>query len=277
MSAIYWPRWLVFFLLTGCQAPHPNVSSVGQEGVAFKGEISFSSDGRTLRGWLIRPAGASPFPAIIYNHGSERDPSLIWMGATANFFQAHGYVAFFPFRRGAGGSEGPYWKDVAGRGSGDPEQALVAALDAENVDVVEAVKWLKNQPFVDAQRVAVAGCSFGGIHSVLAAEKPIGLVAAIDFAGASMSWKNNQFLQNRLKRAVAASKIPIFFAQAANDFDTSPSRILSAEMARAGKPNRMKIYPKHGETPMAGHAHFCNYGQAEWGEDTLAFLRELAR
>jgi hypothetical protein len=65
----------------------------------------------------------------------------------------------------------------------------------------------------------------------------------------------------------------VFFLQAENDFDTTPSRALSAAMVGAGKPARVKIYPPHGDTHRAGHAGFCNRGQREWGEDVLAFLR----
>jgi hypothetical protein len=89
-----------------------------------------------------------------------------------------------------------------------------------------------------------------------------------------MSWQKNLALQERLKRAVVAAQVPIFFIQAANDFDTTPGQVLSAEMVRIGKPNRIKIYPPYGGTKIEGHAHFCNHGQAEWGEDVLAFLRE---
>ncbi len=276
-------QWFVCacLLVIGCKPSQHSVPAGnparGHDGDAFKGEISFPSEGRTLHGWLLKPPGAGPFHAIVYNHGSERDPSLTWMGATADFFQQHGYVVFLPFRRGSGGSEGTYWQDVVEYTPGLPGQARVKALEAENADVVAAVHWLRSQPFVDSRKLSVAGCSFGGIHTVLAAEKPIGIVAAVDFAGASMTWQKSLALQERLKRAVVAAQAPIFFVQAANDFDTAPSRVLSAEMERVGKPNRVKIYPPHGATPMEGHAHFCNHGQSEWGDDVLAFLRESER
>ena len=252
---------------------HSETSSV--DAAAFRGEVHFASDGRTLVGWLLKPSGEGPFPAIVYNHGSEKDPSLEWMGDTASFFQAHGYAAFFPFRRGTIGSEGPYWKDAVDKmPASQQEQATIDALDAESADVVAAIEYVAAQPFVDARRVAVAGCSFGGIHTLLAAEKPNGVNAAVDFAGASFSWATSPLLQQRLMSAVDATKTPVFFLQAENDHDTTPSKELSAEMTRLGKPNREKIYPPNGKTEMAGHAGFCNHGQAAWGEDVLAFLRD---
>lgn len=269
---------LVCLLLSACNVssarPLAAQASQAHEATGSRFEVRIPSSGRTLRGWLLKPAGTGPFPALVYNHGSEREPSLTWMGATGDFFQSHGYVVLFPFRRGSGGSEGSHWQEVVRSSPGLPGRAMIEALEAENADVVAAVDWLRGQPFVDGKRVAVAGCSFGGIHTVLAAEKPIGLLAAIDFAGAAMSWQRSPALQERLKRAVRQAKTPVFFVQAANDFDTAPSRVLSAEMTREGKPNQMKIYPPHGSTPMEGHAHFCNHGQAEWGDDVLAFLRQ---
>jgi hypothetical protein len=34
--------------------------------------VSFPSNGLTLHGWIYRPQGPGPFPAVLWNHGSER-------------------------------------------------------------------------------------------------------------------------------------------------------------------------------------------------------------
>jgi dienelactone hydrolase len=222
----------------------------------------------------MKPAGDGPFPVIVYNHGSEQDPSLQFQGDLGRFFQKEGYIAFFPYRRGASGSEGPYWEDEIKRKPGtDRARKIVEQLEVENADVVAALAWVRQQPAVDARHIAVAGCSFGGIHTLLASEKATAAYAAVDFAGASMSWETSEPLQVRLKTAARAAQIPVFLVQAENDFNTAPSRVLSAEMDAAHKPHLMKIFPPHGTTPMAGHAHFCNHGMKEWGPEVLAFLR----
>jgi hypothetical protein len=69
-----------------------------------------------------------------------------------------------------------------------------------------------------------------------------------------------------MKKAVRGAQAPLFFVQAENDFDTTPSLALSAEMESARKPHAVKIFPPHGTTHMAGHAHFCNHGMSEWGD-----------
>ena len=53
---------------------------------------------------------------------------------------------------------------------------VVRLLETEQLDDQFAgIAYAKTLPFVDANRVVVAGCSFGGIQSLLAAERGGGL------------------------------------------------------------------------------------------------------
>ncbi len=140
-----------------------------------------------------------------------------------------------------------------------------------------AVAYVHSLPYVDGARVAVAGCSFGGIVSLFAAERGTGINAAVDFAGGAMSWKHAPDLQVRMKQAARAARVPVLFIQAENDFDITPSRVLSEEMRKAGKPARMRIYPPNGTTHQEGH-HLC-YGSENpaWGDEVLSFLGASAQ
>jgi carboxymethylenebutenolidase len=74
--------------------------------------------------------------------------------------------------------------------------------------------------------------------------------------------------------AARNAKVPVFFIQAENDYDTAPSRVLFEQMQKAGKPARLRIFPPNGTTAEQGHA-FCRGGaDPAWGEDVLAFLHE---
>lgn len=224
-----------------------------------------------LRGFLYRPPGPGPFPAVVFNHGSEQLPGP--KENQAEFYVAHGYVLFVPHRRGHGRSGGDYFENAWNR-TGRDGAALVALLDAQVDDVAAAVAYVKGLPEVDGTRIAVAGCSFGGIQSLLAAERDLGIRAAIDFAGAAIMWARTPPLQERMKKAARASRVPVFFLQAENDFDTTPSRVLDNEMRRAGRPSRMQIFPPRGSTHMDGHS-FCRGGEEPaWGPAVLEFLRE---
>jgi dipeptidyl aminopeptidase/acylaminoacyl peptidase len=228
-----------------------------------------------LQAWLWRPAGPGPFPALVYNHGSEKDPIVGTESQVGPFFVGHGYAVLFPYRRGAGKSEGRYWREGTD-GVPDREGVTIAHLVEDNDDVVTAIEWLRAQPWVARDDIAVGGCSFGGIETLLTAERPVpGLRVALDFAGGAMSWDGSPRLRERLLRAVEAARVPVFFLQAENDFNTAPSRVLSEAMRAKKLPYRMRIFPRFGDgSPRAGHAGFCGFGgDSSWGADVLDFLQ----
>src|SRR5438445_1856989 len=78
--------------------------------------VSFKSHGLTLSGFLFKPDGPGPFPAIVWNHGSEKNPGGgPQFGTVAGIFVPHGYVVFAPVRRGHQMSEGSYITDQIDR------------------------------------------------------------------------------------------------------------------------------------------------------------------
>jgi carboxymethylenebutenolidase len=235
--------------------------------------MTFPSGALTLHGFLYRPAGTGPFPAIVFNHGSEKLPGA--KEGQAAFYEPHGFVLFVPHRRGQGRSQdqGRYIDDVYDD-AGPDSSAFVDELVAQSDDVMAAVAWVAALPYVDARRIAVAGCSLGGIESLFAAERGTGIVAAIDFAGGAMTWATNAPLRERIKLAARNAKVPVFFLQAENDYDTTPSQVLSEELRRAGRPGGMHVFPPNGTSHEDGHA-FCVGGERPpWGDEVLAFLRE---
>jgi carboxymethylenebutenolidase len=243
------------------QPPQSNESKLKPELVTFKsGEL-------TLSGFLYKPDGVGPFPAIVYNHGSEPLPGP--MPGQADFYVAHGFVLFVPHRRGHGRSKDAGSAEPLGEG---PE--VIEALVTQNDDVLAAIAYVAALPYVNPKRIAVAGCSYGGIETLLAAERATGIYAAVDFAGGAMRWESDPALQERMKTAARNAKVPVMFVQAENDFSTGPSKVLSAEMNTANKPMQLKIYPANGTSPTEGH-HFCAGGDhPAWGDDVLAFLNQ---
>jgi dipeptidyl aminopeptidase/acylaminoacyl peptidase len=226
-----------------------------------------------LRGYLYRPDGPGPFPAIVFNHGSEQDAGN--KRGQAEFYVDQGFVLFVPHRRGQGlsAAAGDYIAAAWDRTGQDPAK-LVELLDAQVDDVAAAVDYVRHLPYVDGDRVALVGCSFGGIETLLAAERDLHIRAAVDFAGGAIVWARTPPLQERMKRAARAATVPVFFLQAENDFDTAPSRVLSDEMKRAGRPARVHIFPSNGTTAMDGHG-FCMGGpHPAWGAEVLDFLHE---
>jgi dienelactone hydrolase len=151
-------------------------------------------------------------------------------------------------------------------------------LETEQLaDQLAGLAWLRTLPYVDTQRIAVSGWSFGGIETIPGAAANPGYRAAIDCAGGALSWNGSPTLRAHMVAAVQPITIPVFLMQAENDASTEPTKTLGAESQRLGKPYQATIYPTwrtttpHGATVAEGHL-LCGEGEAIWGADALAFL-----
>ena len=234
-------------------------------------EVAFPSGKFELRGFIYTPAGGGPFRAILYNHGSEQKPG--WKPELGRFFSEKGYVFFVPHRRSHGRSpRDPRVDSLYNSGTA----SLVALHETHLEDQLAALHFLKQFPGVDADRIAIAGCSFGGIQTVLAveasADKKAAFRAAVDFAGAAQTWKFSPALQQKMINAVRRAAVPVMFVQAENDYDLTPSYTLAKELEKLGKPHKLSIYPPHGASVQEGHGFCGGRGAAVWGPDVLAFL-----
>jgi carboxymethylenebutenolidase len=245
----------------GAQSPAP----------AAPQEVVFPSGKLQLHGFLWKPEGPGPFPAIIWNHGSEKLPGS--HATLAQFYLQHNYVFFEPHRRGQGRSPGDYIQDLVEQAP-PPQRAqrMVELQDAEVDDVVAALNYLKSQTLVDPLRIAISGCSFGGIQTLLTGERDLGVKALVPFAPAAMSWDRNSVIHERLKQAIGRAKAPIFLLQAENDYSLGPSQELSKEALKKHADFQSKIYPAVGATHQEGHWKFCTAATGLWGPDVLNFL-----
>jgi carboxymethylenebutenolidase len=279
---------LAFVIASGCKrgsagvrgepiAEHDSAGSPPPLLTAGKETVTFQNGDLTLHGVVFKPVGSRVFPAILWNHGSYGDP-MVAFDELGPLFASRGWAFFGPFRRGQGlsASAGPYIGDElerAGKQGGirAKAKAMVTLLTGDHLeDQVAAYRWLKQQPFVAANRIAVAGNSFGGIEAVLGAER-IPFCAAVDAAGAAQSWDIAPELHDVMLRAARASHAPMFLFQAENDFDLSPSRTLATAMRDAGKTVEIKFYPPFGKSRADGHS-FAWHGSSVWAGDVLAFL-----
>src|SRR5205807_1643215 len=92
-------------------------------------------------------------------------------------------------------------------------------------------------------------------------------------AASRQSWARAPLLQSLMTRSVRNSRAPIFFFQAENDYDLSPSRVLSAAMRDAGREFELKIYPPFGNSAEDGHT-FGYFGSSVWVADGFRFLKK---
>jgi len=138
-------------------------------------------------------------------------------------------------------------------------------------DVMAALVFLKTVPGIDSQKIAVAGNSFGGHLTLLAAERDKTVRAAVTFAAAAGSWERSPELRERLTRAVHNSNAAIMLTHAENDFGTTAGSALAAELKRFNKPYVLKIYPPVGTTKDNGHNNLYENITA-WEPDVFEFL-----
>jgi carboxymethylenebutenolidase len=256
-------RWLLCLLVL--------LVATGALGQPKPQEVTFPSGKLQLHGFLWKPDGPGPFPVVLWNHGSEKLPG--WRPALGAFYTAHNYVLFIPHRRGQGRSPGDYIEDLLAHTPPEQRNRRVVELqEAEVEDVVAALYYLKALPFVDHERIAMSGCSYGGIQTLLAGERDLGLKALVPFAPGAISWERNPLLQDRLKQAVDRARAPVFLLQAENDFNLGPSRELSKEAKKKQVDFQAKVYPAFGRSHDDGHGGFCSTATDIWGDDVLAFL-----
>ena len=268
--------------------------SISTAGVAQVAEpprqtVEILSGGLRLKGFLWRPAGGGPFPAVVFNHGrsdtaQQYSPQLgLTLEHVAQIlgpvFVRRGFVFLHPFRRGEGPSadQGQFIGDLlqreeAAKGVDARRHLQLVLMTTDHLrDAQAALSFLKNLPYVDARRVAVAGHSFGGQLTLLEASRDGTVRAAVTFGAAAASWDGSPELRDRLIETVRGLAMPVMLIQAANDYSLSPSSAMAGELSRLSKPHVRKIYPAFGDTQSHGH-NFLYLDIARWEQDVFAFL-----
>jgi dienelactone hydrolase len=150
-----------------------------------------------LEATIERPAGRSPFPLLVFNHGSTgrgNDPAAyrrtIYLSEIAAFFVARGYVVAAPMRRGRGQSDGRYAEGLGPYGYVCEHGPMADGIERALADIHAAVELLAAQPYVDRSRILIGGQSRGGILALAyAGRHPEIARGVVNFVG---GWTNEQ-------------------------------------------------------------------------------------
>lgn len=135
---------------TGSSAPPGSPA-----GAAAGRDVSFRNGDVELRGTVLLPSGAGPFPALVFLHGSG--PQV--RGGFERFakeFASLGIASLYYDKRGTGDSKGAW---------------VTSSLDDLANDAVAAVNHLKAMKEIDASRIGFWAVSQGGWVAPLAASK----------------------------------------------------------------------------------------------------------
>jgi dienelactone hydrolase len=248
--------------------PSPAPTAPPREAVTFK------SGSLDLQGFIWKPGGPGPFPAVLWNHGGDNAASDPYYDKLWPVHVRAGFLLFIPQRRGQGGSPGVSVNVQFGQAPAADRNRMQVELysTVALADELAAFAYLKTRPDVDTSRIAVSGWSAGGQLTLIGAEADPGYRVAVACSSASVSWDASPELQQRLVATVAKIKIPVFLFQAQNDVSLNPQKVLGAEFKRLGKRYEEMVYPAHGATAQEGHA-FCVDAPEVWGDRVMTFIR----
>ncbi len=135
-----------------------------------------SFDGLEIQAWVYRPRGVSgPVPVVVSVHGGPNFQERPWYVPLYQYLLHHGVAVFAPNYRGSTGFGKTFmrqvWRDWGGK---------------ELRDVEEGVKWLRQQPWVNPQRIGIFGGSYGGFLTLSALTRlPEYFCCGVDIVGPS--------------------------------------------------------------------------------------------
>lgn len=145
--------------------------------------------GREVAGNLLvttfKPKGPGPFPLLIISHGRSGEKRAEYsrqrFESAARFFVRKGFAVATPLRLGYG-ELAPLGDPESSQSCAQPNYA--PALSAAAQQILAVAQAMALQPDVDASRLVLVGQSVGGLATLAAAaQRPAGLMAAINFAG----------------------------------------------------------------------------------------------
>ncbi len=230
-------------------------------------EIRFKSpSGTELQGWYILPTGyeaGQKYPLALNIHGGPRfmwGPSEASMFHEWQFHAARGYVVFYCNPRGAMGYGEQFQRDLH-----------AAWGDVAMPDILAGVEAVLEKGFVDADRMAITGGSYGGYmtawmvgkdHRFKAAVTQRGVYNLVSFYGTSdipilitsdygvEPWEDHEFLWKHSPLAYAHNiKTPLLILHSENDYRVpiEQAEQLFAWVRRAtDTPVEMWRYPRDG-------------------------------
>lgn len=151
---------------------HPYYPFAGRRGNVTFGTLE--SHGETLVWQMTTPPGFDPsrtYPVVMQVYGGPSGGGVkrAWQGSTNQLLTEAGYIVFRLDNRGEGDRSAAF------------KQALYLRMGQPEIeDQVLAANYLRSLPYVDDQRIAMMGWSYGGFMTLMAATEPrMGLAGAL--------------------------------------------------------------------------------------------------
>ncbi len=229
--------------------------------------------GDELETTVFKPDGPGPFPVLVLNHGKSlgnpRDQERARFLVISREFVKRGYAVVVPMRSGFSKSSGTYVErhcDMRANG-------LIQARDVQN-----ALAYAVRQPWADANRILVAGQSYGGLAAIAFATHDFpGVKGVINFAGGlrteGCDWSTS--LVQAFGDYGGKATVPSLWFYGANDtyFNHALADRLHGAYTRAGG---IATLVKFGAFKTDAHAMSGSHdGVRVWWPETEHFLRSI--
>ena len=172
-------QWLSQNALSG---DHPYAPYVASHVKTQFGTVK-AADGTTLYTKMLTPPlePGKRYPVFMIHYGGPgggRQVTNTWSGALNQYLVDRGWIVFAIDNRG-----------TPDRGKAFEDHLYRAMGTVEVQDQLTGVEWLKKQPFVDADRIATYGWSYGGYMSLKLLEKAPGIFAAAVAGAPVTKWQ----------------------------------------------------------------------------------------
>lgn len=268
--------------LTLCNADGSKIADVarpftrplGTYGVVFPELFTVQTpDGFKMPASILKPKDFDPsrkYPVILYGYGGPAAPTVLdsWNGGDLFYHQmllAEGFLVASIDNRSATAISKKTENVMAGQMYGD---------DVLN-DLVAGVKWLKEQPFVDPERVGIWGWSGGGSLTLLGMTRSAEFKAGIAVAPvARWEYYDTKWAEQSLKRPQENPKgyevcdltrhakdihgrLMLAFGTYDDNVHPQNEQHFINELIKAGKHYELQVYPmrKHGLADLAARKH----------------------
>ncbi len=244
--------------------------------------IMFRSGHWTFNGYIYKPEGKGPFPAVIWNHGhhehlTKKQP--VEYDELAKLFTREGFVLFIPDRHVHDLSRTDYSVGLQKlleselKGEAIKVKQAEEELDVNANDVIAAFEWLKEQPYIKPDKVALSGWSLGAVTSLAATEKSSSFKAVALFSPRLIDWKKNPTIQDNILRATRNCRVPIMIVLASDESASDSTTAIVAEVEKNQELNRVERYNHTGYKAHQKTALALNAPDT-WGYDVLRFIQK---
>lgn len=126
------------------------------DSISIRKEIVKTTDGKDMTVWVVLPPNFDPnkkYPSIFFCEGGPQSPVSQFFSYRWNFrlMASQGYVVIAPNRRGLPGFGTEWNAQISGDYGGQNMK-----------DYMSAATYMKEQPYIDGDRMGAVGASYGG-------------------------------------------------------------------------------------------------------------------